>query len=96
MGTSALIFVGSLLGRSYARKNNLPSIFFSISACMIPACYMIALNYKHRNFSLSHYRKRPTFHEILDQYPVTRRAWKRAIIIREQEMSEIRSKVKEL
>ncbi len=63
---------------------------------MIPACYMISFNYKHRNLSLNHLRKRPTFNEILDQYPVTRRAWKRAMIIREQEMNEIRLKVKEL
>ena len=57
---------------------------------------MISFHYKHRNIDLHQYKKRPTFNEILEHYPVTRRAWKRALILREQEMKEIKSKVKEL
>lgn len=69
---------------------------FSISAGMVPLSYMSAFYYKHRNFELDYSKKQPTFNEILEKYPITRRAWKRALLIRDQEMIEIKSKVKEL
>ena len=43
---------------------------------------------------MSPYKRRHDFNELLEHYPVTRRAWKRALILREQEMIEIKEKLK--
>jgi len=53
----------------------------------------MSFKYKHVDQLLTSYRPRPTFNEVLEFYPVTRRAWKRAMIIREKEMEEIKSKL---
>ncbi len=59
----------------------------------VPIFYFMAFKYKHVDQQMTSFRPRPTFSECLEFYPVTRRAWKRALIIREKEMDEIRSKV---
>ncbi len=58
---------------------------------MIPFLYMLAFRFKHVDMTFSPYRARPAFHECLEWYPVTRRAWKRALLIRDQEMNEIKT-----
>ena len=39
---------------------------------------------------------RPSFNDVMEFYPVTRRAWKRALLIREKEMEEIKSRVEKI
>ncbi len=52
---------------------------------------MVAFNYLYIDKKFMIYKKNPTFNDLLEHYPVTRRAWKRALIIREQEMNKIKS-----
>jgi hypothetical protein len=52
---------------------------------------MVAFNYLYIDKRFSVYKKNPSFNDLLEHYPVTRRAWKRALIIREQEMNKIKS-----
>jgi hypothetical protein len=56
----------------------------------VPLFYFISFKIKHVDRNLGSYRPRPTFNECLENYPVTRRAWKRALAIRENEMNEIK------
>jgi hypothetical protein len=91
--TSALILAGSLFGRHFARKNGQPCGLFTINIALVPLFYFASFKIKHVDQIFSNYRARPTFNECLEFYPVTRRAFKRALTLREQEMSEIRNKV---
>jgi hypothetical protein len=90
---SAVIFALSLYGRHFARKNLQPCGLFTMNIVAVPIFYFMAFKYKHVDQIMTSYRPRPTFNECLEFYPVTRRAWKRAMIIREKEMQEIKSKV---
>jgi hypothetical protein len=62
---------------------------------LVPWFYFNAFRNKHLERKLSKYKPRPTFNECLEFYPVTRRAWNRALAIREKEMEIIKSKVGE-
>ena len=93
---TGLIFVGSIFGRNYCRANSLPTIMFTANLITLPIFYISAFRYKHVNKSFIPSKKRPNFNEILEFYPVTRRAWKKALIKRDEEMNIIKSKVKEL
>jgi len=42
------------------------------------------------------FKSRPSFNDVMEFYPITRRAWKRALLIREREMEEIKSKVEKI
>ncbi len=81
------------MGRQFARKYGQPAGLFSMNIVLIPLFYFASFKYKHVDQIFSNYRARPTFNECLEYYPVTRRAWKRALILRDQEMEEIKSKV---
>lgn len=90
------ILLGSLYGRNYCRKNFIPTFVFTANLILIPILYISSFKYKHINKDFRPLRKRPNFNEIMEHYPVTRRAWKKALIMREKEMDLIKSKVKEL
>ena len=91
--TSGLILAGSIFGRHFARKNGQPCGLFTINIALVPLLYFAAFKIKHVDQIFSNYRPRPTFNECLEFYPVTRRAFKRALTLREQEMSQIKNKV---
>lgn len=90
------MLVISVAGRQFCRKNHQPCGLFTLNIILIPVFYFMAFKYKHVDQRFSNYRPRPTFNECLEFYPVTRRAWKKAMVIREQEMRDIRNKVSEL
>jgi hypothetical protein len=69
---------------------------FSINLVLLPVFYFASFKYKHVDQIISSFRPRPSFNECLEFYPVTRRAWKRALIQRDIEMQEIKSKVGEI
>ena len=78
--TSAIIFGLSAFGRHYAQSVGLPRIPFTFSMLMVPALYFMAVNQKERRF-VYHSGERRTFEQNLEFYPVTRRAWNRALEI---------------
>lgn len=83
----------SLYGRKIARANHLHHSFFSFNVLMVPFFYMMSFNYLYVSKDLNHMKRRPNFNELLEHYPVTRRAWKRALLAREHEMEHIKSKL---
>jgi len=64
---------------------------FSANIVCLPILYFATFYDLYLNKKFHTYQKRPTFNELLEHYPVTRRAWKRALIIRDQEMKHIKS-----
>jgi hypothetical protein len=90
---SGIILVTSIIARHLARKYHQPCGLFSINIVLIPIFYFTSFKIKHVDQTLNPYRPRPTFNEALEFYPVTRRAFKRALILREQEMDLIRARV---
>ena len=86
----------SLFGRYWARKNGQPAGLFSLNIVGIPLFYFMSFKLKHVDQIFNNYRPRPTFNEALEFYPVTRRAFKKALLLRQKEMEEIKSKVGEL
>ena len=91
MAVSGFLLAASIFGRQLARKNNFPHAIFSANIVCIPLFYMLSFNHLYIDKRFLPYKKRPTFNDLLEHYPVTRRAWKRALIIREQEMSKIKA-----
>ena len=83
--TSAIIFGASLVGRWYCAKVGIPRITYTASAVMVPCLYAAAVFQKEKR-TISDTRERKTFEENLDFYPVTRRAWNRAVTIRKAEL----------
>ncbi len=71
----------------------MPCGLFTVNILMVPIYYFMAFKMKHVDMHFSPYRARPTFNECLEFYPVTRRAFKKAILLREKEMQEIRGRV---
>jgi hypothetical protein len=53
---------------------------------MVPMCYYLAINLKEKRFTYTSSPRR-TFEQNLEFYPVTRRAWNRAVAIRNQEIA---------
>ena len=90
---SALVLGLSIYGRHFTRKHHQPCGLFTMNIMAVPIFYFMSFKYKHVDQLLTSYRPRPSFNETLEFYPVTRRAWKRAMIIREKEMDEIKSKL---
>jgi hypothetical protein len=90
---SAVVLAGSLYGRHFARKNGQPCGLFTINIALVPLFYFAAFKLKHVDQNFSNFKARPTFNECLEFYPITRRAWKKALILRDQEMTEIKNKV---
>ena len=58
----------------------------------VPCLWLGSIHYKERMFIYDSGPRR-TFEQNLDFYPVTRRAWNRALAIRDAEMAELKNKV---
>ena len=74
------ILGASFAGRMYARKIGLPTIPFTFSIILVPAFYYLSIHHKEKRFNLGS-GERKTFEQNLEFYPITRRAWNRAIAI---------------
>ena len=83
--TSLVIFGLSLAGRQYAAKNNMPRIIWTGSALMVPSMYYLAISKKEKRL-INDGCDRRSLEENLDFYPITRRAWNRAVAIRKAEL----------
>jgi hypothetical protein len=53
----------------------------------VPAFYFLSIHHKEKRFSYTS-SPRKTFEENLEFYPVTRRAWNRAVAIRNAEIAQ--------
>ena len=81
---SALIFGLSAYGRWQCTKMGLPRIQYTISMLCIPIFYFLSIHHKEKRFKYDS-SERKTFEENLEFYPITRRAWNRAIAIYDTE-----------
>ena len=81
---SALIFGLSAYGRWYCTKMGMPRIQYTFSMLLVPFFYFLSIHHKEKRFKFDS-SERKTFEENLEFYPVTRRAWNRAVAIYEQE-----------
>ena len=77
---SLAILGASFAGRMYARQIGLPTIPFTFSILLVPAFYYLSIHHKEKRFNLGS-GERKTFEQNLEFYPITRRAWNRAIAI---------------
>ena len=77
-----MILGASLAGRQYARSIGLPTIPFTFSMLLVPAFYFLSVHHKEKRFNFGS-GERKTFEQNLEFYPVTRRAWNRAVAIYE-------------
>ena len=84
--TSGVVLALSLAGRWYAPKIGVTRVPFTISALMVPIFYYMSIHLKEKRFSYTSSPRR-TFEENLEFYPVTRRAWNRAVAIRNAEIA---------
>ena len=81
---SAVIFGLSAYGRWYCTKAGLPRIQYTFSMLMVPMFYFLSIHHKEKRFKFDS-SERKTFEENLEFYPITRRAWNRAISIYDAE-----------
>jgi hypothetical protein len=81
---SALIFGLSAAGRWYAPKQGVTRIPFTISMLLVPVFYFLSINLKEKRFTYTSSERR-SFEQNLEFYPVTRRAWNRAMAIYQSE-----------
>ena len=79
---SAVILAASFAGRQYARQIGLPTIPFTFSILLVPAFYYLGIHHKEKRFVYGN-GPRKSFEQNLEFYPVTRRAWNRALAIYE-------------
>ena len=84
--TSGVVLALSLAGRWYAPKLGVTRVPFTVSALMVPIFYYMSIHLKEKRFSYTSSPRR-TFEENLEFYPVTRRAWNRAVAIRNAEIA---------
>ena len=75
---SAVILGLSLAGRWYAPKIGVTRIPFTINILLLPIFYFQSINIKEKRFSYISDERR-SFEQNLEFYPVTRRAWNRAV-----------------
>ena len=76
--TSAIIFGLSAAGRQYASQLGVTRIPFTISMLLVPVFYYMSVNLKEKRFTYTSSERR-SFEQNLEFYPVTRRAWNRAV-----------------
>ena len=84
--TSAVVLALSFAGRWYAPKIGVTRIPFTVSILMVPSFYYLSIHMKEKRFSYTSSPRR-SFEENLEFYPVTRRAWNRAVAIRNAEIA---------
>ena len=82
--TSALIFGASAAGRWYAPQMGVTRIPFTASMLLVPIFYYMSVNLKEKRFTYTSSERR-SFEQNLEFYPVTRRAWNRAVNTYESE-----------
>ena len=81
---SAIIFGLSAYGRYYCTKAGLPRLQYTVSMLCVPMFYFLSIHHKEKRFKYDS-TERKTFEENLEFYPITRRAWNRAVAIYEAE-----------
>lgn len=84
--TSAVVLALSFAGRWYAPKIGVTRFPFTVSILMVPTFYFMSINLKEKRFTYTSSPRR-TFEQNLEFYPVTRRAWNRAVQIRKEEIA---------
>ena len=84
---SLAILAASFAGRVQATKLGLPRTPFTVSILLVPAFYYLSIHHKEKRFNYGS-GERKKFEQNLEFYPVTRRAWNRAIAIYEAETKE--------
>ena len=87
---SAAIFGLALFGRHWCKSNGLPRIQFTANALLVPIMYYIAIHHKEKWFTYDS-SERKTFEQDLEFYPVTRRAWNRALAIWKAEIEALKA-----
>lgn len=75
---SAFIFGASAAGRWYAPKLGVTRFPFTLSMIFVPVFYFLSINLKEKRFTYTSSERR-SFEQNLEFYPVTRRAWNRAV-----------------
>lgn len=65
----------------------LPSIPFTASMLMVPTLYFLSVHHKEKRFNYTS-GERKTFEQNLEFYPVTRRAWNRALAMYEAKQQQ--------
>ena len=81
------ILAASIAGYLYAPKIALPRLPFTISLVLMPVFYLVSVHHNEKRFELGS-GPRKTLEQHLEFYPITRRAWNRAVAIREKELEE--------
>ena len=62
----------------------LPRIQYTMSMLAVPIFYFLSIHHKEKRFTFDS-SERKTFEQNLEFYPITRRAWNRAVAIYEAE-----------
>ena len=77
---SLAIFGLSAAGRKYASQIGVTRAPFTVSMLLVPVFYYMSINLKEKRFEYGA-MERKSFEQNLEFYPVTRRAWNRAMEI---------------
>ena len=81
---SAVIFGLSAYCRWYAPQIGVTRFPFTVSMALVPVLYFMSINLKEKRFTYTSSERR-SFEQNLEFYPVTRRAWNRAVATFEAE-----------
>ena len=81
---SAAIFGLAAYGRWYAPKIGVTRFPFTVNMLAVPAFYFLSIHQKEKRFTYDSGPRR-TFEQNLEFFPVTRRAWNRAMAIYDEE-----------
>ena len=74
------MFGAAAAGRWYAPKLGVTRVPFTANMIVVPIFYFMAINLKEKRFPYDSGERR-TLEQNLEFYPVTRRAWNRAMAI---------------
>ena len=75
-----MIFGASAAGRWYAPKMGVTRAPYTVSMVLVPMFYFLTINLKEKRFPYDSSERR-SLEQNLEFYPVTRRAWNRAMSI---------------
>ena len=75
-----MIFGASAAGRWYAPKLGVTRAPYTVSMVLVPMFYFLTINLKEKRFPYDSSERR-SLEQNLEFYPVTRRAWNRAMAI---------------
>ena len=85
------IIAASVAGYIYAPKLQMTRTPFTMSLMFIPMFYFLSIHNQEKRFTLDSGPRR-TIEQHLEFYPITRRAWNRALKIREEEIAQLKAK----